>query len=69
MDQNRSWLIVSLKQFQFFKSKILFSCCAPLNSEPFLTHPVNEWPIFQKITLSDCQPIRLLESIAELIAM
>ena len=41
MDQNLSWLIVNQKQFQFWKSKILFSYYVPLYREPFfLTHLV-----------------------------
>ena len=40
MDQNLSWLIVNREQFQFWKSKIFFLWYTPLNSEPFLTHPV-----------------------------
>ena len=35
MVQNFSWLIVNRTQFQLWKSKIMFSCCAPLTSEPF----------------------------------
>ena len=39
VDQNLSWLMVNRKQFQFWKSKILFSCYSPLNSEPFVYSP------------------------------
>ena len=35
MDQNLSWLIINQKQYQFWKQKILFSCYALLNIEPF----------------------------------
>ena len=39
MNQNLGWLVVNRKQLQFWKSKILFLCYAPFNSELFLTHP------------------------------
>ena len=41
MNPNLSWLIVNWKQFQFWKSKILFSCYDQLNSEPFVYSPVD----------------------------
>ena len=31
MDQNLSWLIINRTQFQFWKSRILFSCYVPLD--------------------------------------
>ena len=40
MDTNLSWFIVNREQFQFWKSKIFFLWYAPLNNEPFFTHPV-----------------------------
>ena len=39
MDQNLSWLIINLKQFQFFKSEVLFPSYAPLNNEPVFDSP------------------------------
>ena len=51
IDQNLSWLILNRKHFQCWKSKILFSCHTPLNSDPLLLtqyHSANIfWYIFR----------------------
>ena len=59
MDQNLIWLIVNRKQLQFWKSKILFSCYTPLNSEQrtFFSHPVH------------CQKCEILCSRVELLGI
>ena len=38
-NQNLNWFIVNLKQFQVWKSKILFSYYSPLNIELFSDSP------------------------------
>ena len=59
------WLIVNGKQCQFWKSKILFSCNAPLNSDPFLTYPVYEIHKHHSIVLSSSGSITILNLIKQ----